>query len=283
MHTQHIIKSVQETVRQWRRQGFKIGFVPTMGNLHPGHLSLVNMAREHCDRVVVSIFVNPLQFGPNEDFDSYPRTLEQDSAALQDADVDLLFAPSVSEMYPHGQQGQTQVSVPGVGDILEGESRPGFFNGVATVVSKLLHIVPADIAVFGEKDFQQLQVIRRMVADLNMPIDIMAAPIMREANGLAMSSRNAYLSEVERSQAAALYKCLQQSAQKLLSGRRDFAHIETEARLLLDQSGFITDYFTIRNMADLQPAHAESRDCIVLAAAKMGKTRLIDNISVNLQ
>jgi pantoate--beta-alanine ligase len=283
MQIEHTIKSVQDQVRQWQYEGLKVGFVPTMGNLHAGHLSLVGEAKKHCHKVVVSIFVNPLQFGPNEDFDSYPRTLEQDSQVLVEAKVDMLFAPTVNEMYPHGREGQTQVNVPGIGDILEGESRPGFFSGVATVVNKLFHIVPADVAVFGEKDFQQLMVIRKLVADMNMAIEIIAAPIMREANGLAMSSRNGYLTEQERQQAATLYQTLQKVAQQLQNGRTDFGQLEAEARQALNDAGFVTDYLTIRNSDDLQPANAGTTDIVVLAAAKLGKTRLIDNISVNLQ
>lgn len=283
MQTEHTILAVQDQVRQWQRQGLRVAFVPTMGNLHAGHLSLVEVAKKRCDKVVVSIFVNPLQFGPNEDFDSYPRTLDADSTALISADVDLLFAPSVNEMYPNGREQQTQVRVPELGEILEGASRPGFFNGVATVVSKLFHIVPADVAVFGQKDYQQLQVIRRMVADLNMPIEIIGAPIVREANGLAMSSRNGYLSESEREQAATIYQCLHQVQADLLQGRRDYSVLEQAACTWLNGHGFESDYVVIRDPATLKQPQADDGEWVVLAAARLGTTRLIDNIFVKLQ
>ena len=283
MHIEHQIKSVQRIVRDWKRQGRTVGFVPTMGNLHIGHLSLVEKARRHTDKVVVSIFVNPLQFGPTEDFDSYPRTLEQDGAALAEAGVDLLFAPTVNEMYPQGQTQQTRVHVPQLGDILEGVSRPGFFTGVATVVNKLFNCVPADLAVFGNKDFQQLQVIRRMVEDLNLPMEILGGDIVREANGLAMSSRNGYLSSEEKAQAAALYQTLCGVRDSILAGAHDYAALEQQASVRLLSAGFSPDYLSIRSTQDLSPAVAESRSLVILAAAVLGKTRLIDNISFEIQ
>ena len=283
MHIEHQIKSVQRIVRDWKRQGRTVGFVPTMGNLHIGHLSLVEKARRHTDKVVVSIFVNPLQFGPTEDFDSYPRTLEQDGAALAEAGVDLLFAPTVNEMYPQGQTQQTRVHVPQLGDILEGVSRPAFFTGVATVVNKLFNCVPADLAVFGNKDFQQLQVIRRMVTDLNLPMEILGGEIVREANGLAMSSRNGYLSSEEKAQAAALYQTLCGVRDSILAGAHDYAALEQQASVRLLSAGFSPDYLSIRSTQDLSPAVAESRSLVILAAAVLGKTRLIDNISFEIQ
>lgn len=283
MHTEHHIKAVQNIVGDWKRQGLSVGFVPTMGNLHAGHLSLVDKAREHADKVVVSIFVNPLQFGPNEDFDSYPRTLEQDAAALAEAGVDLLFAPSVNEMYPHGRDGQTQISVPKLGDILEGASRPGFFTGVATVVNKLFHCVPADVAVFGEKDFQQLMVIRRMVTDLNLSMEIVGGPIMRENNGLAMSSRNGYLDAAQREQAAILYQTLCSVRERVKSGERDYPALERAACDSLNAAGFEPDYVTLRSANDLAPATDNSSSLVILAAAALGNTRLIDNISFEIQ
>ena len=283
MHIEHQIKSVQRIVRDWKRQGCTVGFVPTMGNLHIGHLSLVEKARRHTDKVVVSIFVNPLQFGPTEDFDSYPRTLEQDGAALAEAGVDLLFAPTVNEMYPQGQTQQTRVHVPQLGDILEGVSRPGFFTGVATVVNKLFNCVPADLAVFGNKDFQQLQVIRRMVTDLNLPMEILGGEIVREANGLAMSSRNGYLSSEEKAQAAALYQTLCGVRDSILAGAHDYAALEQQASVRLLSAGFSPDYVSIRSTQDLSPAVAETRSLVILAAAVLGKTRLIDNISFEIQ
>lgn len=283
MHSEHHINAVQRVVGDWKRQGLSVGFVPTMGNLHAGHLSLVAKARQHADKVVVSIFVNPLQFAPNEDFDSYPRTLEADGAALAEAGVDLLFAPSVNEMYPHGRDGQTQVSVPQLGDILEGASRAGFFTGVATVVNKLFHCVPADVAVFGEKDFQQLMVIRHMVADLNLPIEIKGGAIVREDNGLAMSSRNNYLDDEQRTQAALLYQTLCAVRQRVESGEHDYARLEQEAHERLLAAGFKPDYVTLRSVLDLSPAREESRSLVILAAASLGNTRLIDNISFEIQ
>ena len=283
MHTEHHINAVQKVVGDWKRQGLSVGFVPTMGNLHAGHLSLVAKAMQHADKVVVSIFVNPLQFGPGEDFDSYPRTLEQDAIALAEAGVDLLFAPSVKEMYPDGREGQTQVSVPNIGDILEGESRPGFFNGVATVVNKLFHCVPADVAVFGEKDFQQLMVIRRMVADLNLPMQIVGGPIVREDNGLAMSSRNGYLSVEQKEQAAVLYQTLCYLREQLKSGQRDFQALEQKAIERLSMAGFTPDYVSLRAADDLSPATGNTTSLVILAAASLGNTRLIDNISFEIQ
>lgn len=283
MHTEHHILNVQRSVRDWKRQGLTVGFVPTMGNLHAGHLALVKQAMQRAERVVVSIFVNPIQFGPGEDFDSYPRTLEQDALALAEAGVHLLFAPSVKEMYPQGQTGHTRISLPGIGDWLEGESRPGFFTGVATVVAKLLHIVPADVVVFGEKDYQQLQVVRRMVADLNLPIEVVGVATTREADGLAMSSRNGYLSAGERDKAPALYACLCWVRAQLQAGGREFSRIEAQARERLRSAGFEPDYLSIRRSTDLLPPEAGDAHLVVLAAARLGDTRLIDNISFEIQ
>jgi pantoate--beta-alanine ligase len=283
MHTEHHIRNVQRIVHDWKRQGLSVGFVPTMGNLHAGHLALVERARQRADKVVVSIFVNPMQFGPSEDFDSYPRTLEQDAVALAEAGAHLLFAPSVNEMYPLGGDTQTRVSVPGVSDLLEGESRPGFFTGVATVVNKLFNIVPADLAVFGEKDFQQLHVIRRMVADLNIPMEVVGVPIVREPDGLAMSSRNGYLSTEERQQATGLYRVLCAVRDRLRSGATDFAALEAQAADELAAAGFVPDYLSIRQAESLQPAQAGDGSLVILAAARLGSTRLIDNITLEIQ
>jgi pantoate--beta-alanine ligase len=283
MHTEHHIRNVQRIVNDWKRQGLSVGFVPTMGNLHAGHLALVKAAGQRADRVVVSIFVNPIQFGPNEDFDSYPRTLEQDAVALAEAGIHLLFAPSVNEMYPDGREAQTRVSVPGIGDLLEGESRPGFFTGVATVVNKLFNIVPADLALFGEKDFQQLQVIRRMVADLNLSMEVVGVPTVREPDGLALSSRNGYLSPDERARAPGLYEVLCVVRDRLRAGEDDYAAIEAQATAQLAAKGFVPDYLAIRRDGDLQPAGAGDTRLVVLAAARLGTTRLIDNISLEIQ
>ncbi|MBD3670844.1 MAG: pantoate--beta-alanine ligase [Gammaproteobacteria bacterium] len=283
MHTEHHIRNVQRLVNDWKRQGHSVGFVPTMGNLHAGHLALVKRAAQLADKVVVSIFVNPIQFAPSEDFDSYPRTQEQDAMALAEAGVDLLFAPSVSEMYPAGVEQQTRVCVGHIGDILEGASRPGFFTGVATVVNKLFHIVPADLAVFGAKDYQQLQVIRRMVDDLSMNIDIIDAPIVRETDGLAMSSRNGYLGQAERQAAPQLYRLLCEARERILAGDTDFRAIENAMTDKLNDCGYRTDYVSIRRTVSLEPAQAGDTSLVVLVAAWLGNTRLIDNIAVEIQ
>jgi pantoate--beta-alanine ligase len=267
-------------IAQWRSQGQRIGFVPTMGNLHQGHLQLVRQAQARAERVVVSIFVNPLQFGANEDFASYPRTLEEDKALLQAEGVDLLFAPGVELIYPQGQQVHTQVHVPGISELLCGASRPGHFIGVATIVCKLFNLVQPDLALFGEKDFQQLLVIRRMVADLALPVEIIGIPTVREADGLAMSSRNRYLSAAERERAPALYQSLSRLADAVRGGERDFARLEREAEAELKQAGFAPDYLSLRRAADLQPASAEDQDLVALAAARLGGARLIDNLRI---
>jgi len=274
------LEALREQVRTWRVGGERVGFVPTMGNLHQGHLELVRQARQAADRVVVSIFVNPLQFGAGEDFSSYPRTLEADAEKLVGADVDLLFAPGVEVMYPRPQSEQTRVEVPGISDILCGASRPGHFAGVATVVCKLFNQVQPDVAVFGEKDFQQLLVIRRMVEDLDMPLEIGGYPTVREADGLARSSRNGYLTTEERVRAPALISTLRMVAEALESGRRDFAAIEQEASALLETAGLKCDYLSIRRAGDLATPDPGDSDLVVLGAAFLGRARLIDNLRV---
>lgn len=283
MQTHSTITALRSALAPWREPGKRIALVPTMGNLHEGHLALVNRAAHYADCVVVSIFVNPIQFGPGEDFLSYPRTLEEDSLKLAEAGVCLLFAPPVEEMYPAGATGQTQVEVPGLSDILCGASRPGHFRGVATVVSKLFNIIQPHTAVFGEKDFQQLMVIRRMVADLCMPVEIVGAPTTREPDGLAMSSRNRYLDADARARAPALYRTLGEVAERLCSGRRDYAVLEGEAQRTLENAGFRPDYLSIRRSADLQPPAGDDGALVVLAAAHLDGARLIDNLQVTLQ
>jgi pantoate--beta-alanine ligase len=269
-------------VHSWRNTGEKIGFVPTMGNLHEGHLALITEAKRRARRVIVSIFVNPLQFGEGEDFEDYPRTFEADQQQLSEAGVDLLFAPSVKIVYPAGQAKQTRVEVPEISDLLCGASRPGHFVGVATVVCKLFNMVQPDFAVFGEKDFQQLMVIRRMVEDLSVPVDILGLKTVREADGLAKSSRNGYLSEEQRQIAPRLYQLLQETAEALAQGDRDFARLEAEALTKLQMVGFQTDYYAIRNADNLaQPDEQQSR-LVILAAAYIGATRLIDNLLVEV-
>lgn len=283
MITVETVADLRHTIAKWREAGERVVLVPTMGNLHEGHLDLVREARSLGDRVVVSIFVNPLQFGEGEDFASYPRTLFDDSDKLSAVETDLLFTPRVEEMYPRPQQEQTRVEVPGLSAIYCGSSRPGHFVGVATVVCKLFNMVQPDVALFGEKDYQQLLVIRRMVEDLSLPVAVHGLPTVREVDGLARSSRNGYLNETERSIAPALYRQLQATAQKLTQGRRDFAALQSAALNQLESEGFTPDYYAICRAADLAEPGPDDRDLIILAAAYLGKARLIDNIRVNLE
>ena len=262
----------------WRRNGERIAFVPTMGNLHAGHGSLVGRASQLADRVIVSIFVNPLQFGPNEDFAAYPRTPQEDRRVLESLDVDLLFAPEVADIYPRGQESTARVHVPVIEDILCGAFRPGHFMGVATVVTKLLNIVQPDVAVFGEKDYQQLLIIRRATLDLCMPVEIVGVPTTREPDGLAMSSRNRYLSAEERAVAPAIYAELERARVALESGSNDFAGIARQGAEALRRAGFRPDYFEIRDAATLEEAGEQSGELVVLTAARIGRARLIDNV-----
>jgi len=259
-----------------------VAFVPTMGNLHAGHVSLIEAARRHGDRFVASIFVNPMQFGPNEDFAHYPRTPQQDERMLAQAGCDLMFSPDVAEVYPQGASRATRVEVPELSRVLDGEFRPGHFQGVTTIVAALFHIVEPDIAVFGEKDFQQLTIIRRMVADLCMPVQILAAPTVRDTDGLAMSSRNQYLTPAERQTAPVIYRTLQATAQRLQAGERDFAALEATGSRALQEAGLRPDYFAIRQSEDLVPPPPEATRLVVLTAARLGKARLIDNIQVKI-
>ncbi len=276
------ITALRAQVACWRLNGEKIALVPTMGNLHDGHLKLVAEAQLRGDRCVVTIFVNPLQFGEGEDFDSYPRTLDDDAEKLSQAGVDLLFAPSVEVVYPAGQAVQSQIGVPLISDILCGASRPGHFVGVATVVAKLFNFVQPDIALFGEKDFQQLLVIRRMTRDLCFPIEIVGVATDRETDGLARSSRNGYLTEGERQLAPALYAVLNAVAEKLQAGEDELADVESSAINTLKEIGFELDYFTIRRTADLELPQQDDVELIILAAAYLGRARLIDNLTFTL-
>ncbi|MGM0594931.1 MAG: pantoate--beta-alanine ligase [Pseudomonadota bacterium] len=276
------IKQVREQVARWRRAGERIAFVPTMGNLHSGHLRLVEVAREQARRVVVSIFVNPLQFGQGEDLEAYPRTPREDAEKLEAAGVDLLFRPGEAEIYPDGRDGVTYVEVPGIADILCGASRPGHFRGVATVVCKLLNIVQPDLACFGRKDYQQLTVLRRMVRELNLPVELLGVATVREADGLAMSSRNGYLSEEERACAPLLYQTLQGLAARLEQGERDLAALEQAGREQLRQGGLRPDYLAIRRTDDLLVPRGGEATLVILVAAYLGRARLIDNLQVNL-
>ena len=272
--------ALQQQLRGLRKSGRTIGLVPTMGNLHDGHLALVAAAREQADFVLATIFVNPLQFGPTEDLDNYPRTLQVDCDLLTSAGCDAVFVPAVSAMYPNGLQGQTLVSVPGLSAKHCGASRPGHFDGVCTVVSKLFNLSQPDIAFFGEKDYQQLQVIRKMTADLCMPVRIEGVPTIRNAEGLALSSRNGYLDAGQLALAPLLHDQLVAASTAIETGQADFTHLEASARAELDKAGFRTDYFTVCNAQTLDAAQHEDNDLVILAAAWLGKTRLIDNIRI---
>ena len=277
MKTIETLEELREQVRAWRVAGERVAFVPTMGNLHAGHLTLIAEARARAPRVVASIFVNPMQFGPAEDLDAYPRTLARDRELLEEAGCDLLFAPGVATVYPRGSEEQTRVEVPGLSDVLCGESRPGHFRGVATVVCKLFNMVQPDVALFGEKDFQQLLVIRRMVEDLAVPVEIVGVPTVRESDGLAMSSRNGYLTPSERARAPALRRVLTQARDSLLAGNAA-ASVEREAEDALREAGLTPDYIRVRTTEDLRPATQTDRDLVILAAAYLGRARLIDNL-----
>ena len=271
------LAALRERVRGWKRAGLRVGFVPTMGNLHAGHYSLVTLARRHADRVVSSVFVNPTQFGPNEDFTRYPRTPDADTAGLAAAGCDALWLPDVESMYPFGVELAAKVQVPGVSAVLEGAFRPGHFDGVCTVVSRLFNQVLPDVAVFGNKDYQQLAVIRQMVADLQFPIDIVGGEIVREANGLAMSSRNQYLSAGERAAAPAIRQALLALRDACVAGV-PHEQAEAEAGRRLEAAGFVVDYVLVRRSDLGVPASDETGPRVVLAAARIGKTRLIDNL-----
>lgn len=282
MNTVKNLQQLRAAISRARSEGKRIAFVPTMGNLHAGHIALIQHATERADFVVASIFVNPLQFGANEDLDSYPRTLVADQSKLLEAGCNLLFTPDAQDMYPQGMAQQTIVSVPGVSTGLCGGSRPGHFDGVATIVCKLLNMVQPDIALFGEKDFQQLAVIRKMVADLNIPVHIFGVPIVRDHDGLALSSRNGYLSAQQRAVAPALQQGLQALKAQIKNGRRDYATLFEQFKTDLQAAGFRLDYVELRDALSLQPAAMDSTQLVLLAAAYLGSTRLIDNLIFDL-
>ncbi|MCL6700140.1 pantoate--beta-alanine ligase [Pseudomonas sp. T1.Ur] len=282
MNTVKTVRELRAAVARARGEGKRIAFVPTMGNLHSGHMALVTKASQRADFVVASIFVNPLQFGVGEDLDKYPRTLAADQEKLLQAGCHLLFAPSVEEMYPDGMAGQTRVSVPQLSEGLCGASRPGHFEGVATVVSKLFNMVQPDLAVFGQKDFQQLAVIRALVHDLNMPIQIIGEPTVRAEDGLALSSRNGFLSPEQRAVAPVVYRVLSQIAEAIQQGRRDYPTLIAEQLKQLEAAGLRPDYLEIRHAKTLRPAVSEDRDLVILVAAFLGTTRLIDNLHLDL-
>lgn len=274
-----VLKSLEE-FRAWRKQvKGSLAFVPTMGNLHEGHLKLVDLGKQRADAVIVSIFVNPLQFGAHEDLDNYPRTFAADCQLLAERGAAAVFAPSVADVYPRGLKQQTFVEVPGISDILCGASRPGHFRGVATIVAKLFNMVQPDIAVFGEKDFQQLQVIRLMCKDLSLPIKIIGMATERADDGLALSSRNGYLSKAERQQAPALYQALTGIAKQLTAGQA-ISQALTVATEQLQQADFRLDYLSVRRRSDLAEAQDTDKELVILVAAYLGTTRLIDNLQV---
>lgn len=290
MQVVETVKALREQVAAWKQAGFSVAFVPTMGNLHAGHLSLVALAKQHADKVVVSIFVNPLQFGPNEDLEQYPRTFEADKQHLQTAAADAVFFPSVAEIYPKGLS-QTQVCVPhDLTGLLEGKTRPGHFDGVTTVVLKLFQMVQPDVAVFGQKDYQQLKVIQAMVEDLAMPIRILAAPIARDNDGLALSSRNQYLTPQQRMVAPKLWVTLQEIGQAIKSGNCEVKALENAATQTLLAHGFdAVDYISIvdsQTLLPLTPAEIVAKQSqklprlVILAVARLGNTRLLDNLVI---
>lgn len=277
MQTHTTLAALRAQVRQWRREGASVGFVPTMGNLHAGHHALIALARKHADRVVASIFVNPTQFGPNEDYARYPRTPDSDIQGLAETGCDTLFLPSVEQMYPFGTMGCVQMHVPGITDILCGAHRPGHFNGVAQVVARLLNMVQPDLAVFGRKDYQQLQVIRYMAREMSFPVEILPAPTLREADGLAMSSRNQYLDAAQRQTAVRVYEALCFMRAAARQGL-PIAGIEDEAQQRLEAAGFVVDYAHVRRSDLSRPREANEPGLVALVAARLGRTRLIDNL-----
>lgn len=278
----HTIKGLRDELKQHRKDGLRIGFVPTMGNLHAAHIELIKLAQQHNDIVVCSIFVNALQFGLNEDWDRYPRTIRDDVEKLTAVGCNYLFHPTDNEMYPNGLDTQSRVVCPTMTDVLCGASRPGHFEGVTTVVTKLFNIVQPDEAVFGIKDYQQLAVIRRMVEDLCMDIQITAAPIHRETDGLAMSSRNSYISAVERPRVSVLYETLQWMVESVRNGARDFTQLEEQGRQRIADKGFRVDYLSVCNSKTLEPAAVDDSEITVLGAMYTEKARLIDNLSLSL-
>lgn len=279
MQTVNTVAQLRAAVKVWRLAGESIAFVPTMGNLHQGHLKLVEAAKNNADRVVVSIFVNPMQFGVTEDFGSYPRTEVADQKKLAAANVDLVFLPSVADVYALGAR--TTVVVDGLSNVYCGLARAGHFVGVTTIVCKLFNMVQPDVALFGAKDFQQLMVIRTMVMDLNIPVDIIGVETVREESGLAMSSRNSYLSDSERVIAAKLYQVLCRARTSVLAGNQSLKEIEVDSVFFLHKAGFHPEYFNICRSSDLKKADQDDRELVIIAAAKLGKTRLIDNIQLS--
>ena len=278
MHIHATVDALRTALNEARRAGKSIAFVPTMGNLHAGHISLMRQARQHANMVVASIFVNRLQFGPNEDFDKYPRTFDADCAQLREAGVEVLFAPTEADLYPEPQT--YTVEPPEIQFMLEGECRPGHFRGVATVVMKLFQIVQPDVALFGKKDYQQLMVLRNMSRQFMLPIKIVGGETVRADDGLALSSRNGYLSPEQRAEAPRLQRCLQTIRQAVLKGDKDYASLCQKATQELDNHGWQTDYISVRRQQDLAPAGPDDRDLVIVAASRLGAPRLLDNLEV---
>ena len=278
----HTKEELDEYLADWRQHDDHVALVPTMGTLHAGHVSLVELAREHAERVVVSIFVNPTQFGDGEDFDEYPRTLERDVRRLKKTPADLIFAPAVDTMYPFGLKDATTVSVPRITENFCGASRPGHFDGVTSVVARLFGLVQPDAAIFGQKDYQQQLVIRHMSLDLNLPVSIITGETVREDDGLAMSSRNQYLTDEQRAVAPTLYKVLSSVGEDLQSGRREFDELEAKSVDELTTAGFVVDYFSIRRAQNLEIPDRDCDELVVLVAAHLGDARLIDNTVVTI-
>ena len=278
MKTIRDINSLRNVLRDFRQDGNTVALVPTMGGLHQGHMGLMRLASEYAERVVASVFVNPTQFGPREDFENYPRTFDTDRRRLSRGGVDIMFAPSHEEIYPYGAGNMTSVSVPGLSTILCGERRPGHFDGVTSVVNRLFNIVSPDVAVFGQKDYQQLVIIRRMVADLHMPIKILVGPTHRDKAGLALSSRNRYLTDEERDRASELYATICECRDRFLAGDRDLGALAADGFARLVRAGYEPEYLAVRQSGDLAVPDEDSRFLVVLAAARLGEARLIDNV-----
>lgn len=275
-------EGLRDKLSEWRSAGDHVALIPTMGNLHAGHLSLIDLAREHAEKIVVSIFVNPTQFGESEDFDGYPQTLDRDKRRLTRSGVDILFVPSVSTLYPFGVDNATSVIVPGLSDEFCGEFRPGHFAGVSSVVTRLFGLVQPDVAVFGQKDYQQQLIIRRMTEDLSFPIRIVTGETVREKDGLALSSRNQYLTEEERATAPVIFKVLNSIGESLQSGKRNYDELQEEASKALADAGLTPDYVSIRRAENLAEPDRDCDELVVFVAATLGKARLIDNIVVSV-
>jgi pantoate--beta-alanine ligase len=282
MYQASSVAEIRQYAQHWKDNAQSIAFIPTMGNLHQGHFSLIEKGQSLCDRTICSIFVNPMQFGPNEDFNHYPRTLDRDIKQLEAIGCDLVYMPTASELYPNGLDQISQVLVTDLTDSYEAAHRPGHFTGVATIVLKLFNIVRPNISVFGKKDYQQYQVIRKMVRDLDLEVDIIGQETTRETNGLATSSRNQYLTEADTSKAALIYQTLKTTAALILQGERRFNELEQQSTDQLNQAGFETDYFSICNAETLKPANPNDRKLVILVTATIDKTRLLDNIEIDL-